>query len=226
MVLCEDARRICTAKPPPKPLSALDADFDAARRSKAKPIKMMTYLDEFEPATGASFEEIEMDPRYRDCSYANCHNGQRKLLLSMMMFLREVMPEGSDGSGFVLVYVGGSPGAAAAALAAFPDLQCILYDMLDDVVPRTASELGRRKGAMFSQRSKKTRPLPMPNGKRIAVRTSEAGFFDDREASLLTRELRLHKSGPDNETQLEIRQACGINETKLKRYRERYFPDI
>ena len=167
--------------------ASINRHVDAALRSLKEPIPLFRTLEEWTVPSS-------MIPTYAQVSalgcnalsIVNCHNGQRKLTLSVLEFVCVALERlECKASDLVVVYAGASGLAVTIAAKLFPDLRFILYDpapnttaLLDpsfkDVVVHTtkaSADAGIRSWTLSEH--------------QVTVCTGDAGWFNDDVAAAL-----------------------------------------
>jgi hypothetical protein len=135
------------------------------------------------PRGSITYEQVMGVPQSRLLSATNCHNGQRKLALSLLEFLAVALEalagrEGVRQEDMVLVYAGASGMASVIAAQVFKGVRFLLYDPAPNTVelmPKHFSDKLVLKDAATAQAELGARGLQH----QITVLTAEAGWFTD-----------------------------------------------
>ena len=143
--------------------------FDAIEASYSEPIKLFRTLDKFFGPEMITFHEADNDRNLMQLSTINCHNGQRKLALSVIDFLALSTKSVEDP---LVVYAGASGLATVIAATIFPKARFILYDKAHNTVQLISK-------AFIDIVIHRTKHATPDTSKRIVVYQE---WFDDAEA--------------------------------------------
>lgn len=146
--------------------------IDRVRESYANPIKLYRTLGEMESKNLMTFREVDEDKTLSELSQINCHNGQRKLTLSVLEFLAQALKKDKSEGIKTVVYAGASGLAAVVAAKIFERVRFVLYDKQ----PNTVDLISKSFSDVVIHRSKHDVP---DTSKRIVVYQE---WFDDDEA--------------------------------------------
>lgn len=130
----------------------------------------------------------------------NCHNGQRKLTMSVLEFLCVTLDRlKCDPAHLVVVYAGASGLAATIAARLFPTIKFVLYDPAPnttELIDRTLEGVEVRTQARptSSSSSSSSKFDWGDNNNRVIVYSGEAGWFTDEVAAYLERSLKKTKT--------------------------------
>ena len=105
--------------------------FHAIRESYVKPFQLFRTIDEFSGPKMLTFHEANADRNLMQLSTLNCHNGQRKLALSVIEFLAMTTKK-LDAP--LVVYAGASGLATVIAATIFRRVRFVIYDKATSTV--------------------------------------------------------------------------------------------
>ena len=168
--------------------------FDAVKESYDFPIKLFRTLKELSGPEPLTFHEIDGNRDLMQMSTINCHNGQRKLALSVIDFLALTTKKAKDP---LVVYAGASGLATVIAARIFPRVKFVLYDK----DPRTVQFISKSFKDVVVHRTKHSVP---DTSKRVVVYQE---WFDDAEAlkySTLKNVLFVSDVRGDDTSEMEI----------------------
>ena len=169
----------------------LAAHLDVAEKSHDEPLKLFrtfAQLDSFvksiqKSAPQPTYEAISKCEIASALASVNCHNGQRKLTLSLLEFLSTAFARLKCAPrDCIVVYAGASGMAAAVAATVFEGLRFVIYDPDPNVLnlmPRVRREVVRDAKSV-------ERDVPrMLSRTHIVVLTGTAGWFDDASCAFI-----------------------------------------
>lgn len=179
------------------------AHVRAALDSHTQPMQLFRTLDELDALFAREnlpppppYESMAADSRVRALSAVNCHNGQKKLVLSVLEFLGVVLADSPPppGSADVVVYAGASGPAAAVAAAVYPGLRILLFDPAPNTVALMPPVARRVVRTAFGPggAAAAVREALDPESPDLQVFTGEAGFFDDGVAQAIAASAKGH----------------------------------
>lgn len=156
----------------------------AVAASFERPLPLVRTVDEFACEPCVSYEEVERSVTCSMLSSLNCHNGQRKLTLSLLEFIASAVSQlRCELRDVCIVYAGASGMASVVAASVFPDIQILLYDPDPNttaLMPPFADKVVYRHVA----------PSYDLDHHRLVVFTSAAGWFDDNVARALRASIK------------------------------------
>lgn len=156
-----------------------------------KRLKLFRTTDDFpEGSNVPTYDEVEAFSMTPMLSITNCHNGQRKLTMSVLEFLAEsLLKSKADQKDVLVLYVGASGMATVVAAHLFEHLQFVMYDPAPNTVelmpPSAATRVVYRHDIA---------PSAPDLSRRIIVFTDRAGWFSDSSIQYV-KEVLLPASG-------------------------------
>jgi hypothetical protein len=160
--------------------AAIAEHLRRARESYAKPLPLFRTLDEFQQGLSPRVRYAAADKSVAlgVLATGNCHNGQKKLTLSLLEFVALAVKQLKvPPRDLCLVYAGASGMASVVAATVFPGLQLVLYDpdpKTVAIMPPFADKIVYRQPLAAGQ--------AVDLSKRLVVFTGGAGWFDDAVA--------------------------------------------
>ena len=149
-----------------------------AKASSAAPVKLYRHLNEYPTELpDLTYGEVRRTRQLRDLEVFNCHNGQRKLTLSVLEFLAESLKKVPSSKQVLVVYAGASGLATTIASTLFPEIKFVLYDKMPNTVDLISKSF--RDIAIHQQKH----AVP-DTSKKIVVYQA---WFDDVEALKFSR---------------------------------------
>jgi hypothetical protein len=166
--------------------ASINRHVDAALRSLKEPIPIFRTLEAWTVPKSAIPTYAQVSALGCNAlSIVNCHNGQRKLTLSVLEFVCVALERlECKASDMVVVYAGASGLAVTIAAKLFPDLRFILYDP----APNTTALLDPSFKDVVVYTTKASADAGMHSwttGKQVTVCTGDAGWFNDDVAAAL-----------------------------------------
>lgn len=149
------------------------------------PLDIFRTLDEFDSSPTPTYIEIGK-LGCNELSVMNCHNGQRKLIMSVIEFvitsLRQLKCK--DASELIVVYAGASGMAAVIAAKLFPGIQFVLYDPAPNTLALIDPSIKVKK-VVYTQPVDK---IDLNN--ELVIFTGKAGWFNEAVAEQLRTTLQ------------------------------------
>jgi hypothetical protein len=141
-------------------------------------IRLYRTVDEMQknaPAAMLSYDDLQRLPQLKNLSAINCHNGQRKLTLSVLEFLALSLEKLGSDKPFILVYAGASGLATTVAATLFPpNVRFVLYDKAPNTIELISAKFKAEHVAIHTVKH------AVPDTSRRVVVYRE--WFDDAEA--------------------------------------------
>lgn len=146
--------------------------IDVSLSSIDKPLKVERHLNKMNITPLISYYQTETSQIFRKLSLLNCHNGQKKLTMSLLEFmtisLKKLKKQETD---VLLVYAGASGLACGILSRFFPSLEMLLYDPDENVVKYMPKDID-----IQVIKNNKTN---YKEGKLITIFTDKEGYFND-----------------------------------------------
>lgn len=164
------------------PSQLLASHLDKALASRRKPMRLFRALDAapFKAGVGLTYRTLNALPEAPALASTNCHNGQKKLTLTLLEFLAVALTK-VDAADALVVYPGASGLATVIAAQLFPALKFVAYDP----APNTLQLM-----PPFEDKAVYRDVPDRPDGsKRLLVFTDRAGWFDDASCDYVRRVL-------------------------------------
>lgn len=144
-------------------------------KSIKRRLKELDYLSEPE----VTYTDISKLQETRKLSLSNCHDGQRKLTMSVLEFVANSLNKlNCNEEDVMVVYIGASGLASGICSLVFPKMFFLLYDPDPNILDYLPEEV-KHKTSIYKQTNKmKT----LNKDKPLTIFTERAGFFDDLSA--------------------------------------------
>jgi hypothetical protein len=154
--------------------------LDQVLKSHQEPIKLWRTTADLPSDRTVSYNDIDKIKKLEPLYVTNCHNGQRKLVMSVLEFLGDASRAKKVAHKDVLVvYAGASSLATVIAANIFPDLQFAIFDPDPNIIsllPRFDD-----KQIINSNADK------IDYKRRLLIFTKEAGWFTDDTAKTMLK---------------------------------------
>lgn len=138
-------------------------------------VKELDYLSDPE----VTYTDIASLQETRKMSLSNCHDGQRKLTMSVLEFVANSLNKlNCNEEDVMVVYIGASGLASGICSLVFPKILFLLYDPDPNILEYLPEEV--KHETSIHKQSNKLKVLNQD--KHLAIFTENAGFFDDLSA--------------------------------------------
>lgn len=159
----------------------------------------------------------------------NCHNGQRKLTMSVLEFLCVTLDRlKCDPAHLVVVYAGASGLAATIAARLFPTIKFVLYDPAPnttELIDRTLEGVEVRTQVTNPPSSASASKFDWGNN-RVIVYSGDAGWFTDEVAAYLERSLTSDKKTKTKKTKKTKTTIAFISDIRVSNDEESIVKDM
>jgi len=211
-------------------LTKIDRHVRRAVASYDDPLPLARTIEDMDIPAPLSYSDTRVSSLMYDLTVTNCHDGQKKLTMSLLEFVAESLARlECSPEDVLLVYAGASGLAAAVASCVFPGLKLVLFEPSDDVltytpaafkntiVIRTPLPSSGSDNSNWRRNNVSTGSSSVFTGKEVVIFTGRAGWFDDSAAHycrhvffpasgkthiLFTSDIRKGKDGNTDEVEI------------------------
>lgn len=156
--------------------------IDSFRRPKP----LHRTLEDLDIPSSNPYHQIATSSLIRDLSLYNCHDGQKKLTMSLLEFLSLAMEKlKCTDKDILVIYAGSSGRASAVALNVFPDIQIALYDPDANTLTQMPPSIKNSNRYMTVYRQTNQVAQNLLEWRSLMVFTGKAGWFTDQTAEYI-----------------------------------------
>ena len=160
--------------------------IDSFRRPK----QLHRTLESLDIPSSNPYHQIATSSIIRDLSLYNCHDGQKKLTMSLLEFLSLAMEKlKCTDKDILVIYAGSSGRASAVALNVFPDIQIALYDPDANTLTQMPPSIKNSNRYMTVYRQTNRVAPNLLEWRSLMVFTGKAGWFTDQTAEYIRQTL-------------------------------------